>query len=269
MKLWVLGSGSRGNAVVLESAGSRVMIDAGFPAPVLLERLAAVDIAPESIEALVITHEHKDHMRGARTCAQRYNWAVRATAGTVVLSREVKESGAKAFRAGTTLQLGDFDIATVKAPHDAAEPIIVVATSRTTGARAGVAYDLGCVTEPVVDALEDLDLLVLEANHDEAMLFNGPYPPALQKRIAGRRGHLSNKAASTIARNVAHKSLRHIILAHISEVCNEPGLAIGTVRDAIRPSRFSGTLTAAPQDAVIGPFMPGIRPAKQLDLGLF
>lgn len=267
MKLWVLGSGSRGNAIVLESAGSRVLVDAGFPAPVLLERLAAIDVAPESIEALLITHEHKDHMRGARTCALRYNWAVRATAGTVVLSRDVKESGAKAFRAGTTLQLGDFDIATVKAPHDAAEPIIVVATSRTSGARAGIAYDLGCVTEPVVEALADLDLLVLEANHDETMLFNGPYPPTLQKRIAGRRGHLSNRAASVIAKKVAHKSLRHIVLAHLSEVCNEPGLAITTVRDAIRPARFSGTITAAGQDTVIGPFTPGIRPAKQLELG--
>jgi phosphoribosyl 1,2-cyclic phosphodiesterase len=185
-----------------------------------------------------------------------------------VLSREVKESGAKAFRAGTVLQIGDLDITTVKSPHDAAEPIIAVATSRTSGARAGIAYDMGCITEPVVDALTDLDLLVLEANHDEAMLANGPYPPALQRRIAGRRGHLSNRAASQLAKKIAHRSLRHIILAHLSEVCNEPGLAIGTVRDAIRPSRFSGAITAAPQDAVIGPFLPGTRPAKQLELGI-
>jgi hypothetical protein len=100
------------------------------------------------------------------------------------------------------------------------------------------------------------------------MLANGPYPPALQRRIAGRRGHLSNRAASQLAKKVAHRSLQHIILAHLSEVCNEPGLAIGTVRDAIRPARFSGAITAAPQDAVIGPFSPGVRPPKQLEFGL-
>jgi len=248
MKLWVLGSGSRGNAVV--------------------ERLASIDIAPESIEALLITHEHKDHMRGARVCAEKYGWKVYATAGTVVLSRDVNLSGAKPFRAGTVLQLGDLDVSTVKAPHDAAEHIVVVATSRTTGARAGIAYDLGCITDPVLEMLTDLDLLVLEANHDEEMLRLGPYPPVLQKRIASRKGHLSNRVASKIAKKVAHKSLKHIILAHISEVCNTPELAIQAVSEAMHPSRFRGTITAAPQDAVIGPFLPGPRPAKQLELSL-
>lgn len=268
MKLWVLGSGSRGNALVLESAGTRVLIDAGFPPPVMVERLASIDIAPESIEALLITHEHKDHMRGARVCSEKYGWKVHATAGTVVLSRDVHLSGAKAFRAGATLQLGDFDISTVRAPHDAAEHIAVVATARTSGARAGIAYDLGCVTDPVVEMLDDLDILVLEANHDEEMLRVGPYPPSVQKRIAGRKGHLSNRLASQIAKKVAHKAMRHIILAHISEACNTPDLAVQTVRDAIRPARFSGTITPAPQDVVIGPFVPGIRPAKQLELSI-
>jgi phosphoribosyl 1,2-cyclic phosphodiesterase len=268
MKLWVLGSGSRGNAIVLESAGTRVLIDAGFPPPVMAERLSAINIAPESIEALLVTHEHKDHMRGARVCAEKYGWAVHASAGTVVLSRDITLSGAKPFRAGTVLQLGDFEINTVRAPHDAAEHVVVVATSRTTGARAGIAYDLGCITDPILETLTDLDLLVLEANHDEEMLRTGPYPPTLQKRIAGRKGHLSNRLAGKIARKVTHKSLKHIILAHLSEVCNTPDLAIQTVKEALPPTRFRGMITAAQQDVVIGPFIPGSRPAKQLELAL-
>jgi phosphoribosyl 1,2-cyclic phosphodiesterase len=268
MKLWVLGSGSKGNAILLESKQTRVLVDAGFPAPVLVERLAAIQVAPESIQALLITHEHKDHMRGARAMADRFGWPVHASAGTVVLSRDVKESGAKAFRAGTVLSIGDLDIATVKAPHDAAEHIVAVATSRTSGARAGIAYDLGCVTEPVVDALRDLDLLVLEANHDETMLETGPYPPSLQRRIASRRGHLSNRAAGIIAKKVAHRTLKHVVLAHLSEVCNEPSLAIETVQASIAPSRFRGIVSAAAQDRIVGPFEAAARPAKQLEMVL-
>lgn len=270
MKLWVLGSGSRGNAVLLESPKARVLIDAGFPPQVLAERLNAIEVDPRSIDALVVTHEHTDHVKGARIAAERFGWTVYATAGTIISAKDLKDVAAIPFRAGDTVTVNDLDLRPIAAPHDAAEPVIVMATAQSSGARAAVAYDLGCITQPISDALKDIDLLVIEANHDEVMLQHGPYPPSVRSRIAGRRGHLSNSAATTLVRGVAHRALKHVILAHLSESCNTPALALGAVREGLARTKFAGRVTAAPQDSVIGPFEPGSRrpAAVQLDFGL-
>jgi phosphoribosyl 1,2-cyclic phosphodiesterase len=270
MKLWVLGSGSRGNAVLLESGKARVLIDAGFPPHVLAERLNAIEVDPHAIDALLVTHEHTDHVKGARTAAERYGWTVYATAGTIISAKDLRDAAAVPFRSGDTITVNDLDLTPIAAPHDAAEPVIVVATAHTTGARAAVAYDLGCITQPIATALKDIDLLVIEANHDEAMLQRGPYPPSVRNRIAGRRGHLSNAAATQLVRSVAHKALRHVVLAHLSESCNTPALALSAVREGAARTKFVGRVTAASQDSVIGPFEPGSRrpAAVQLDLGV-
>jgi len=268
MRLWMLGSGSRGNAVVLEAAGTRILVDAGFAPQITVERLAEIEIAPESIEAVVITHEHIDHVRGVRVLSERFQWTPYATAGTIMGARDLKDAGAIPFRAGDTLSIGEMDVATVRASHDAAEPVVLVATARRSGARAGIAYDLGVATHSVFEAMRDLDLLVLEANHDEDMLRHGPYPPSVRNRIAGRSGHLSNAAAAQLARDVAHKDLRHIVLAHLSESCNAPRAALEAVTTGLLKSRFTGRVSVAAQDRVAGPFEPGKRTAKakQLDL---
>jgi len=270
MKVWVLGSGSRGNAVLIDAGGSRLLVDAGFAPQILAQRLAAIEIAPESIDALIVTHEHTDHVRGARGGADRFGWTIYGTAGTIVSARELRDAGAIPFRPGDPIAIGTLDLTTVTAPHDAAEPVIVIATDRRTGARAAVAYDIGCVTQPMSKALEDTDILVVEANHDEAMLHHGPYPPVVRDRIAGRRGHLSNRAAAQLVRGVSHRGLKHVVLAHLSESCNTPALALSTVREGIASVKFTGRVTAATQDGIVGPFEPGSkRPAAvQLDLGL-
>jgi phosphoribosyl 1,2-cyclic phosphodiesterase len=266
--MWLLGSGSRGNAVVLESGGSRILIDAGFTASVLAERLRSVDIAPESIEAVIVTHEHTDHVRGVRVLCERYGWAAHATRGTITASRDLAGCGAIAFRAGDGLRIGDIDLLSVKSSHDAAEPVILVATSRSTGARTGIAYDLGVATQSVIDSLRDLDMLVLEANHDELMLHAGPYPASVRARISGRSGHLSNGRAGQLAGEVAHKGLRQIVLAHLSEKCNTPRTALSDVNSAMSRTRFTGRLSAAHQDRVVGPFEPGARRAQAVQLAL-
>lgn len=270
MRMWVLGSGSRGNAVVLEASGTRILVDAGFAPNVLLERLAATEVAPESIEAVVVTHEHVDHVRGVRMLSERFSWTPYATAGTIMAARDLRDAGAIPFKAGDTLTIGEMDVATVRASHDAAEPVVLVATARRSGARAGIAYDLGIATRSVYDAMRDLDLLVLEANHDGDMLRHGPYPPSVRSRIAGRSGHLSNDAAARLARDVAHRDLRHVVLAHLSESCNAPTAALGTVVAAMPRARFTGRVSVAAQDRVVGPFEPGKRLARatQLDFGL-
>lgn len=270
MRMWVLGSGSGGNSVLLEAAGTRILIDAGFPPQIILERLRAADVPPESIEAVVITHEHIDHVRGVRGLAGRFGWTPYATAGTITAARDLREAETIPFCAGDSFAVGEFDMLALRAPHDAAEPVVFVATERRTGARAGVAYDLGSPTQPLLDGLHDLDLLVLEANHDEFMLQHGPYPPSVRARIAGRNGHLSNRVAGELVREVSHKGLRHIVLAHLSESCNTADVALRDVGVGLKRGRFAGRMSVAPQDAVVGPFEPGARRAAavQLDFGL-
>ena len=267
MRLWVLGSGSRGNAVLLESRDTRVLIDAGFPPRTVADRLATVGVAPESIDALVVTHEHFDHVRGACAGVRRWGWALHASAGTVRAHPKLAAAGAVPFEVGATVTIGRFTLTGVSVSHDAEQPVAVIAEA--DGARAAVATDLGCVTDGLTRACADVDIMVLESNHDVGMLRRGPYPAHLKSRIAGRRGHLSNFAASAFARAMAHRELRHLILAHISETNNAPEVAMNTARTALRGTRFRGGICAAWQEQVIGPFAPGRRgPSGQLSLAL-
>lgn len=257
MRVWMLGSGSKGNALVLESGDSRIAIDAGFPLRVLAERLRTAGIAPQSIEGALLTHEHTDHVKGACAAGTRWGWSLHATAGTTLGTPGLADADVRTFEPGAVVRLGRFELRTIPTPHDAAAPVAVVATSTLDGSRAGIFYDLGCATDAVRHAMRDLDLLVLESNHDEGMLRAGPYPPSVQDRIAGRRGHLSNRVAASLAADCARPGLRQVILAHLSEKCNDARLAVGAVSDALRRTRFRGGLTAAPQHGVAGPFSTG------------
>jgi phosphoribosyl 1,2-cyclic phosphodiesterase len=173
----------------------------------------------------------------------------------------------------SSVVVGDFHLETVPVSHDASEPIAVIVTSLEEGARAGIIYDLGHVDESVSRALDKLDILVIEANHDEGMLRAGPYPPSLQARIRGRFGHLSNRDAAQAASDSIHSGLNNIVLAHLSEKNNNPRTALGTVGDSLRRARFRGRLTAASQSCVIGPISVAAGTAEvaapiQLALGL-
>ena len=265
MKLWMLGSGSRGNALLLESAGSRVLIDAGFSPRVLASRLAEIGVAGESIEAVVITHEHTDHVRGAHACARRWGWELYTSAGTASACATLG-AGVRTFAAGDTLELREIALRSIPTPHDAAEPVAFIATARRSGMRAGIAYDIGHVTSTLRAALTELDLLVLESNHDEEMLRRGPYPRSVQARIAGPRGHLCNSAAAGLATECAHEGLSSVVLAHLSQKCNRPTLATAAVATALKRTAFRGRVTAAHQDRVAGPFTGG--GGQQLSLAL-
>jgi phosphoribosyl 1,2-cyclic phosphodiesterase len=257
MKLWVLGSGSSGNAVLIETARSRILIDAGFAPRVLKRRLAVAGVAPESIEAVVVTHEHSDHVKGVAAAARKWGWTIVSTAGTRMMCPDWAGLATILTPRKSTVVVGDFYLETVPVSHDANEPIGVIVTSLGEGVRAGIIYDLGHVTETVSKALDKLDMLVLEANHDEGMLRAGPYPPSLQRRIGGNFGHLSNRVAAQTASQSMHVGLNNIVLAHLSEKCNNPRTALNTVGDALRKARFKGRLTASSQDRVVGPFTSG------------
>ncbi|HUF27530.1 MAG TPA: MBL fold metallo-hydrolase [Gemmatimonadaceae bacterium] len=270
MKLWILGSGSKGNALLVECDGQRVLVDAGFPSRTLAARLGAIGVAPESIEAAVITHEHGDHACGAARSAAEWGWKLHATAGTLACCPSLRKAGARSFATGATIDLGRIRVETTETSHDAAESVALVVTCRRTGARLGIAYDLGAATPPLARALRDLDLLVLESNHDDDMLRFGPYPRVVQNRIAGRRGHLSNGDAARLAQSCAHGGLRQLVLAHVSEQCNTPGTAHRAVSEAVRATRFRGRIDVAGQRTISGPYHVGARKsaAVQLELGL-
>jgi phosphoribosyl 1,2-cyclic phosphodiesterase len=269
VKLWSLGSGSKGNAILIEVDGTRLLIDCGFGTRTLAGRLKTIGVKPDSIDACVITHEHTDHVHGAKSAMKRWGWELYATPAT---ARAAHLAGPKVnrFVAGATLDFPRMRVATTATPHDARESVGFVVTSKATGARAGLFYDIGHVSRAIARACASLDILVLESNHDDDMLANGPYPPWLRARIASRIGHLSNPAAAAFAREAVTRETNHLVLAHLSENCNTPRVALGTMRAALAKSRFRGSLTAAKQDAVVGPFVPGMaRAEKPVQYSLF
>lgn len=270
MKLWVLGSGSRGNAVLVQSGECRILIDVGFGPRILQKRLAAIGVDAASIDACVITHEHSDHIRGAARAARRWNWPLLVTEGTYANSRlAMLGTPAAKFRAGATLEFSNLIVETFRTPHDATEPIGVVVTATASGTRAAICTDIGHASRSVRKMVQDVDILVIESNHDDVMLANGPYPIYLQRRIASRVGHLSNRECGALVRDSISPRLKQIVLAHLSENNNTPVVAYEAMRAAIKGTAFRGALLPAMQDGVLGPFAPrATKSAVQLSLGL-
>jgi phosphoribosyl 1,2-cyclic phosphodiesterase len=255
MRVWVLGTGSSGNAVLLESDGTRLLVDAGFGPRTLARRIKLTGLDAASVAACVVTHDHTDHVRGARQAAQRWGWQLFATRGTAEAT-DLVDIPVTTFAPGERVRVGSFEVQAVATPHDASEPVGVLVTAVATGARAGICYDIGYASDGVRALCQSVDVLVLEANHDEGMLWAGPYPPWLCARIASKTGHLSNRAAADVAREAVSPQLAHVILAHLSETNNTPALADRTVRSALRKTAFRGKLSTSHQDVVVGPFTP-------------
>ncbi len=223
MRLIVLASGSSGNCALVESGGRAVLLDAGISARETLRRIAVAGAVDARIEAILLTHEHVDHVRGARVLARRLGIPVMATAGTLQAAvgalADVPEVIAIARRG--QFQAAGMRISSFATAHDASESCGYVFESRR-GHRAGVATDTGVVTPEIAEALSGCHVLGLESNHDETMLAVGPYPPFLKRRIAGDRGHLSNDAAASALGTLAWKGLSHVFALHLSEQNNTP-----------------------------------------------
>ncbi len=243
----MLGSGSKGNAVLIQAGQTRILIDAGFSTHVMSKRLSSIGVDPRSIEAVIVTHEHIDHAKGAASGAKKWGWQIYATEGTKGACIGLAEADTRSIASNGKIQIGDMEVQTVATSHDAEEPIAIIASGKT-GARAAIVYDLGMMTETVARAMKEVELLIIESNHDGEMLRNGPYPLMLQRRIAGREGHLSNRAAASAAAACAHRGLAHVILAHLSEVNNTPRLANDAMQRALTRTSFKGQITIGLQD---------------------
>lgn len=247
MKVAVLGSGSRGNAVAILGRDGALLIDAGFGPRALAGRARAAGIALRPLLGIVVTHEHHDHARGAVALARAARAPIIATPGTLTdLDPDAHDVLGLALEPHHPFTVGSFTITASRTNHDAREPVAVV-VGDGNGTRVGVAFDVGRPTAAVRYLLRECTLLVLEANHDEVMLRTGPYPASVRQRIAGSSGHLSNRAAAELAGELWHPGLRTIVLAHLSERCNRPELARETVMRALTRRGFSGEVLVSAQ----------------------
>ncbi len=250
MKIAVLGSGSRGNATLLATEGTRVLIDAGLSARQLAKRLGDLGIEPSSIAAIVITHDHRDHTRGSGVFARRFGTRLFMTRATSAACAALLRGSEDLcfYDPGRRFVVGNLEIEPFLTVHDAVDPVAVTVTSPRCGTRVGIATDLGRPTAGTRHALAGCHFLVLEANHDETLLRTGPYPSSVQARIASSHGHLSNHAAAGFARELVHPFLSGIFLAHLSAECNRPELARDVVTRALRRAGWRGFLEVARQD---------------------
>ncbi len=225
MRFASLGSGSEGNGLVVESGGTRVLIDCGFGVRGAATRLGRLGLVPSSITAILVTHEHSDHVGGVPAFAARHGIPVWATFGTLTAVAERFEGMTRVygFDSHDRFAIDALEIVPVPVPHDAREPVQYVVGDGAH--RIGVLTDIGESTSHVEKCFSGCDALVLECNHDLGMLQQGDYPDPLKKRIRGRLGHLHNEAAADILTRIDTSSLKHIVAAHLSQQNNTPELA--------------------------------------------
>lgn len=228
-----LGSGSSGNAMVIEATSdsdrepvvTRVMLDCGFGQRDLAARLSRLDLVPDDLDAILVTHEHSDHSAGVFKLARRHGLEVYLTHGTAVAMP--RDRGAvpqlRIIDSHTPFIIGNLEIYPFPVPHDAREPVQFVFSDGR--AKLGVLTDSGVITPHIIFMLNGCDALVLECNHDPEMLMNGPYPSLLKRRISGRLGHLDNCASAALLSVIDRSRIRHLVAAHLSLQNNTPELA--------------------------------------------
>ena len=269
MRVTVLGSGSAGNATLVEAGDVRVLLDAGFSGRDLEYRLHQVGVDAATLAAIVITHDHGDHTRGMGVLARRFNVPLYLTERTrrACLPLLTGEEDIREYRSARAFNVGVLEIQPFVTVHDAVDPVAVTVQNTATGARLGLATDLGRPTTAVRAALRGCHMLILEANHDDALLWNGPYPWSVKQRIASTHGHLNNEQSARLLRELFHPDLANVVLAHLSEHCNDAALAADVVGAALARLRYRGRMAVAPQDKPMEPVnvKAGV---TQLSLGL-
>lgn len=246
VKFTILGSGSAGNCAYLETDDARILVDAGFSPLQIRKRLAGIGRTPENLSAIVLTHEHSDHISGLLGLADKFHLPVfcnRGTQDATLWAFKTKWNSGKnsaragwsdpetlkakidwrIFSTGDSFEIADVQVDTFSIPHDAQDPVGYFL--RTAGGNVGFVTDLGHMTKLVIERVRAANVLVLESNHDVKMLQNSRRSWSLKQRILGRHGHLSNEAAAEAAAQIMSAGLKHLYLAHLSRECNRPELA--------------------------------------------
>ena len=254
----VLASGSRGNTTVVESSRARILVDAGISCRETFKRMKSAGIEPRSITAILISHEHNDHVYGLATLAKKLDVPIFMTGGTHhAWARSLRDAAGElpklakleVFSAGRSFQIADITVTPFTIPHDAADPVGF--TFHAEGAKIAIATDLGYMPASVCDHLRKCDVLMIESNHDTEMLRVGPYPWSVKQRVMSRVGHLSNESLAQFFAKDYDKGAAYIVLAHLSEQNNHPEVARRAAETALGPQQtlLQNRLMLAGQDA--------------------
>lgn len=248
MKFSVLGSGSKGNCTLIESGSTRILIDAGFSGKEINRRLALVNRSPQDLSAILITHEHGDHISGVGVMSRRCNLPVYANAAThqAVEKRVKKLYQRSEFATGTGFALDDLHIHPFRISHDTADPVGFLVSD----GECAVAYctDTGKITTLIRQRLRTCQALILESNYDPEMLLNGPYPMHIKQRVRSNQGHLANNDAARFLVELSDSTVQHLVLAHLSETNNHPDLVTAQVQQRLGHRSPNFRLELARQD---------------------
>jgi phosphoribosyl 1,2-cyclic phosphodiesterase len=231
LKFSYLGSGSKGNAALVEAGSTLVMVDCGFSVTQVESRLSRLSRSARDVDAIVVTHEHSDHLGGVARLARRYEIPVWMTAGTWAAARDKQIPSLHLFNSHETFRVGDLTLRPMPVPHDAREPCQFVFDDGQH--RLAILTDTGHITPHIEERLAQCDALVIEFNHDYDMLMLGPYPQKVKQRVAGNLGHLNNRQAAEMIGRLDFSRLQHLVAVHISEVNNSVTLAMSALSDAL------------------------------------
>ncbi len=245
-----LASGSKGNSLYVGTDTTRILIDAGISAKMLLERLKEIDVELESIQAILVTHEHVDHIQGLKTLCRQIGVPILTnleTAKGICNALEIQPRF-KIFTTGESFVFGDLEIHPFGVPHDTLDPVAFAINA--AGLKLGVCTDLGHVTSLIRRNLEKCDYLVLEANHQPSLVHASSRPAVYKQRVLGRQGHLSNEACANLLLSIFHDGLKHVHLAHLSRECNDPNIALSVVRDLLHAQGLIVPLSIAYQEKI-------------------
>lgn len=241
----MLASGSKGNAIYVSDGLTSILVDAGLSGIEIQRRLETKGLCPEDLDAIIVSHEHSDHIQGVGVLSRRFNLPVYISHKTKEASHQLGSiCDLRYFESGTAFNINNLSLHPFSISHDAIDPAGF--TIEKSGIKIGIATDLGIATLMVKEHLKECALLILEANHDPDMLINGPYPWPLKQRIKSRTGHLSNNDSATLLKELLHDRLYHVILAHMSETNNTPEKALSTVGNAL--NNCKARLDVATQD---------------------
>lgn len=231
MRFASIGSGSKGNATVVNHKQTTLLVDCGFSTKEVEKRMQQLSIEANELTAVVVTHEHADHISGVRVLARKYNLPIYTTTGTAGNLAADVMSKVRFISCHESFEIGDIKVTPFPVPHDAREPTQFVFDDGQR--RLGLLTDVGSITPIIEETLSGCDALMLEANHDIDMLYNGVYPEHLKQRVGGRLGHLNNVQSASLLKKIDTSRLQHLIAMHISEKNNSVGIVAPLLAEAM------------------------------------
>lgn len=245
-----LASGSKGNCIFLGTDQAKILIDAGLSGRATIAKLAEINVDIADIDAILVTHDHTDHIQGLKVLAYRHGIPVFANHETAKGIVETFHDCPKfkIFSTGETFEFADMEIHPFSVQHDTVDPVAF--TIKVDGLKLGFCADLGFVTSLVQSHLQGCDYLYVEANHQPSMVHSSARPMVYKQRVLGRSGHLSNEACGNLLSSVYHPNLKHVHLAHLSSECNTPETALSVIREILEANGISLEMCVAPQDRI-------------------